>query len=266
MKPIIDTQALAAAAAVLQAAFTREVLPRFATINALLSRIKAKLFTPARAAVDTRPAHCRNIMTLLAHLCDMDDELRLWVLRWLAYPLRNPGAKMRTALVFNGGEDSGKSLFMNFVVAEIYGAVAATMRPRDLYRVFHGRAEGVNLAVVDGEFARWNIAQIKAAMTTDSFTVERKGLPTKVVPNRINFIYVTSSPDFLPADIGNRRFVVIEVPPARQQAFYQAVVHEIAEGGADAFREYLMHGLDMGEFNESTLPPPAVRDGDRRAA
>jgi predicted P-loop ATPase len=203
-------------------------------------------------------------MTLLAHLCDMDDELQLWVLRWLAYPLRNPGAKMSTALVFNGGEGSGKSLFLNFVVAELYGDVAARVRPRDLHSVFNGWIEGVSLAVVDGEFARSHVARMKEAMTAESFVIGRKGQLAKRIPNRLNFIYVTSSPDFLPADVGNRRFTVIEVPPARQRPFYQAVLHEIAEGGADAFRDYLMHGLDMGTFNESTLPPASVRQGDTR--
>lgn len=266
MKPIIDTQAITAAMAAMHAAFTRQFLPRVAVVNASLARMKTMLSTPAAAPIDARPAHCGNIMTLLAHLCDMDDELRLWVLRWLAYPLRNPGAKMSTALVLNGGEGSGKSLFMNFVVAEVYGSVAAKIRPRDLHRVLNGRIEGVSLAVVDGEFERSHLARMKAAMTAEFLAVERKDEAPKMVPNRLNFIYVTSSPDFLPADVGNRRFTVIEVPPARQREFYQAVVHEIAESGADAFRDYLMHGLDMGTFNENTLPPAAVRGGDRRAA
>ena len=103
-------------------------------------------------------------------------------------------------------------------------------------------------------------------MTAESFVVEREGHAPNVVPNRLNFIYVTSSPDFLPADVGNRRFLVIEVPPARQRAFYQAVVHEIAEGGVDAFRDYLMHGLDMGAFKEATPPPASMSFSDRRAA
>ena len=30
-----------------------------------------------------------------------------WVLRWLAYPLQHPGAKMRTAMVVHGDEGSG---------------------------------------------------------------------------------------------------------------------------------------------------------------
>ena len=218
------------------------------------------------AANEARPGHCGNIMTLLAHLCDMDDELRLWILRWLAYPLRKPGAKMSTALIFNGGEGSGKSLFMNFVVAQLYGDAAAKMRPRALHTKFDGWVEGASLALVDGEFARTHITRMKHVMTAESFILERPGQEPKMVSNRLNFIFVTSSPDFLPADIGNRRFMVIEVPPARQRAFYQAVVHEIAEGGVDAFRDYLMHGLDIGAFNEDTPPPTEMPILDREAA
>lgn len=244
----------------------RNLAAPIARANVALDTLR-KMMTPASTpTVATRPAHCGNIMTLLAHLCDMDDELQLWVLRWLAYPLRNPGAKMSTALVLNGGENSGKSLFLNFVVAELYGEVAAKIRPRDLHSVFNGWIEGASLVIVDGEFARSHVARLKDVITADSFLIERKGQAAKTVPNRLNFVYVSSNPDFLPADLGNRRFAVIEVPPARQRAFYQAVVHEISEGGADAFRDYLMHGLDMGTFNESTLPPASVRQGYRSAA
>jgi hypothetical protein len=247
-------------------AAVRSLAAPLAGLNAILTTLKAMMAPASAPAIAARPAHCSNIMTLLAHLCDMDDELHIWVLRWLAYPLRNPGAKMSTALVFNGGEGSGKSLFLNFVVAELYGNVAARIQPRDLHSVFNGWIEGISLTVVDGEFARSHITRMKEAMAAESFVIERKGQLAKRIPNRLNFIYVTSSPDFLPADIGSRRFTVIEVPPARQRAFYQAVVHEIFEGGADAFREYLMHGLDMGTFNESTLPPASVRHGYRSAA
>lgn len=247
-------------------AAARNLAAPIAAVNAACEALKAMITPAAAPAIAARPAHCGNIMTLLAHLCDMDDELQLWILRWLAYPLRNPGARMSTALVFNGSDGSGKSLFMNFVVAEIYGDSAAKIRPRDLHSTFNGWMEGASLAVVDGDFARSHIAKMKAAMTAQSFVIERKGQTSRMVSNRLNFIYVTSSPDFLPADIGNRRFTVIEVPPRQQRAFYQAVVHEIAEGGVDAFRDYLMHGLDMGEFNERTPPPAGTFFDDGRTA
>ena len=55
-----------------------------------------------------------------------DDEYECenimdWLLRWLAYPLQNPGAKLRTAVVMHGDEGAGKN-FLFDLVASIFGA------------------------------------------------------------------------------------------------------------------------------------------------
>ncbi len=47
-------------------------------------------------------------------------EVMQWLLCWLAYPLQNPGAKMRTAVVMHGDEGAGKNFLFETVVA-IYG-------------------------------------------------------------------------------------------------------------------------------------------------
>lgn len=224
--------------------------------------IRAALQTAPAAA---QPAHCGNILTLLAHLCDMDDDLQLYVLRWLAYPLRNPGAKMSTALVFNGGQGSGKNLFFNHVAAALYGDNAANIQPNDLYGKFNYWAVSANLVVVDGDYAPRHLERMKVFHAAEAFVITLQGHPPCTVANRLNFVYLSDQEDFLPSDAGSRRFVTVEVPPARPRGFYAAIAHEIANGGLDAFRAYLMHGLDMSDFNENTLPPPATRDG-RRAA
>lgn len=238
-----------------------------AALRALVASMSALLQPPAQAAVDVRPAHCGNILTLVAHLCDMDDDMQQYVLRWLAYPLRNPGAKMLTALVFNGGQASGKNLFFTQVAAALYGDNAATIRPGDLYREFNYWAVGANLVVVDGDYAPRHLERMKAFHAAESFAITLKGHAPRTVINRLNFVYLSNREDFLPADTGSRRFVVVEVPPARPRNFYQAIAYEIANGGLDAFRDYLMHRLDMGNFNVNTLPSssPTPRDG-RRAA
>ena len=45
----------------------------------------------ANAPVTQAPTSCGNINALLLHLCDFDHALHMWVLRWLAFPLQNPG-------------------------------------------------------------------------------------------------------------------------------------------------------------------------------
>jgi hypothetical protein len=229
----------------------------------LVTDVHSRSTVPAQQA----PAHCTNIMTLLAHLCDFDDEMRQWVLRWLAFQLRNPGAKMSTALVFNGGQGSGKSLFAQHVVAALFGDAATAIRPHDLESRFNGWAVDANLVVVDGEFSPHHLARMKAYSSAESVIIDRKYQAPQTVRNRLNFVCITHD-DYFPSlrEAGNRRFAVVDVPPAQPRAFYQAVAHEIANGGPEAFRDYLLHVLDMGSFNASTQPPqPAIRNS-RQAA
>jgi hypothetical protein len=241
----------------------KNIQQRFANLYNALTGLRARISTPAQA----RPAHCGNILALLAHLCDMDDGMQRYVLRWLAYPLRNPGAKMSTALVFNGGQGSGKNLFFNHVAAALYGDNAANIRPKDLHSKSNYWALSANLVVVDGDYAPRHLERMKVFHAAEAFVITLQGHAPRTVVNRLNFVYLSDQEDFLPSDAGSRRFVVVEVPPARPHSFYEAIAHEIANGGLDAFRDYLVHGLDMGDFNENTQPPaaPAQHDGRRVA-
>src|SRR5690606_19906329 len=56
------------------------------------------------------------MLDLLYHLCGRCqgdeagiDAVMQWVLRWLALPLQQPGAKPRSALVFHGPQGTGKN-------------------------------------------------------------------------------------------------------------------------------------------------------------
>ena len=63
---------------------------------------------------------CQPIIELLYHLVDKDEDVRDWILDWIAYPLQNPGAKMPTSIIMHGDEGSGKNLFWE-IVRDIYG-------------------------------------------------------------------------------------------------------------------------------------------------
>jgi len=67
---------------------------------------------PDELAKESRYQACSGIFEMLGHLCNHDDVVVDWVLRWLAYPLQNVGAKLDTALLFHSDmQGSGKSLF-----------------------------------------------------------------------------------------------------------------------------------------------------------
>ncbi|MEA3278873.1 MAG: hypothetical protein U9Q81_26985, partial [Pseudomonadota bacterium] len=58
-----------------------------------------------------REGRCERLLELLYYLCGESDNVFDWVLRWTAYPLQHPGAKMRTAILMHGPEGTGKNTF-----------------------------------------------------------------------------------------------------------------------------------------------------------
>lgn len=203
------------------------------------------------------PPHCGNINSLLLHLCDFDAELHKWVLQWIAYPLRNPGAKMGTCLLINGGEGTGKNLFFEGVVAKLYGDAARVLPGTRLFEAYKPWADSARFVVIDGDYSTPAAIHLKALVTNDRVFLDKKPAPPKMVPNHMNFVFVSGEFDFLPAGAQDRRFMVIEAPPAQKPFFYRAVANEIQNGGIDAFHEFLMFKLDMTGFDTHTLPPAA---------
>lgn len=214
-----------------------------------------------------RPPHCCNINTLLLHLCDFDHELHKWVLRWIAYPLRHPGAKMGTGLVLNGGRATGKTLFFEDVVAELYGAFGTAVGARQ-FRDGQDQWTGVaRFVVVDGDsYHRGMGERLKHLITDSKVLVRNRYQDERLIPNQMNFVALVNAPDFLPVAAAHRHIVIIEAPPAREPLFYRAVVDEIKNGGIEAFRHYLLKDLDMDGFHEFTPPPTHLAPPTQRQA
>lgn len=242
--------------------FGRDAVEAYLALSSAISSFVQRFFKPSPSG---RPAHCGNIKTLLMHLCDMDDQLCMWVLRWIAFQLRNPGAKMTTGLIING-KHPAKSLFFEDVLEQLLGAGARTIVADQLHdRFTRWAAAPTSLVIVHGAFEPRHIARMRAFITAEDVIVEQPGQASRTRRNHLNFVFLCKSPDFLP-DSSSRRFVVIETPPTWPCTFLDAVKAEIDAGGIEAFRTYLMKVLDLSTFNESTLPPlPATRNS-RNAA
>jgi len=194
---------------------------------------------------------CEKLLELLEYMCrdePQSGEVYKWVLCWLAYPIQNPGAKMKTALVIHGGQGVGKNLFFE-VVMEIYGE--------------HGRV--VNQAYIDGKFNDWAMQKLfvifnevsadnklKDIVTNKSIRIHRQCVGAHDEYNQMNMVFLFNEAEPVVSD-GDNRFMVIWTPEKRDNAFYRAVVDEIADGGIEALRDYLLH-LDLGWFDAFEKP------------
>lgn len=210
-------------------------------------RTKATPVTPPKSPP---PA----IFALLKHLCNDDDQLTLWVARWIAYPMRNPGAKMRTALVIHDGQGSGKSLFFQYIVKPFYGVRGRWLDNFSINSAFNDWADSARFVISENLTIKNNPALIKSLLTSHSIEINSKGYWPINQPNEMNFIFLYNDqqPCFIPVD--DRRYMTIEVHEAQPLKFYDAVAEEMENDGATAFCQWLLHGLDMGGFNTSTPP------------
>lgn len=220
-------------------------------LTAFIHKIDVLINTPRPNYGSTR---CTNINMLLMHLCDFNREQYCYILQWLAYPLRHPGAKMCYGLVINGEQNTGLNLFFQHVAVAVHQGHARIVHAG----VLSDRLQNIvaaPLVVVDGAITARTIERVKVLMASESVSVKRKDYPVRSVSNGMNFILLSGDMNMLPAAGMARRFMVMEAPPARDRAFYQAVESEIKDGGIDAFRDFLRRGIDMDGFNETTVPP-----------
>lgn len=211
------------------------------------------------------------ILELLNHLCAESAEtdqgvydVMDWVLKWLALPLRKPGAKMRSALVFHGPQGVGKNLFFE-IISAIYGRHALVVGQEQLEMQYNDWMSGKLFVIGDEVIARQELYhqknKLKAFITGETIQVHPKFLPLRTEKNHINVVFLSNEDQPLALEPSDRRYFVVYTPPQRTDGLYDEVSQCIREGGIEAFYHHLMH-YDLGDFNEYTRPIMTVAKRD----
>ena len=201
------------------------------------------------------------IIALLESLCSNEDqhsECVNWILKWLAYPLQHPGAKMQTALlVFGEKQGTGKSLFFQDIIKPIYGeygVVASQHQLDSSFTAWRSRKLFVLFEEVLSRDDKYSHnGTLKYMISGKEMSVNQKNLPERTEQNHLNSAFLSNEPQPIPIELEDRRFFVIEARTKQSQAFYDAVKASIDAGGIEAFYHYLLH-YPLGDFNEHTKP------------
>ncbi|TXG78920.1 hypothetical protein E6Q11_00075 [Candidatus Dojkabacteria bacterium] len=201
------------------------------------------------------------VLALVGSLCSTErnaDEVADWLIKWLAYPLQNPGAKMSTAvLMFGEKQGTGKSLFFDGIMRPIYGEYGTTAGQHQLESNFtdwRSRKTFVLFEEVLGRAERHNyMSTIKHMITGKDMRINPKGLPERVEANHVNAAFLSNERQPLPLDAEDRRFQVIEALAHMDPSFYAQFKDAIKNGACEAFYHYLLN-VDLGDFNEHTMP------------
>lgn len=211
--------------------------------------------------MEAKAGCCDRLLSLLHYLCSGDadgDAVFRWVLRWMAYPLQHPGAKMSSAIIMHGPQGTGKSTVWQ-CLAKIYGDYATVLNQRGLEDRFNSDWVDSKLFLLAEEVVTraelWHIKnELKELITGEWIRVNPKNIAAYRQRNQVNGVFLSNENQPLPLDNDDRRHCVIYTPDALSEDEYDQVFLEIEQGGVAAFYHYLLH-LDLGDFHPKKRPP-----------
>ncbi|GKS96933.1 primase-helicase family protein [Acidovorax sp. SUPP2825] len=180
-----------------------------------------------------------------------------WLLCWLAYPLQNPGAKMRTAVVMHGDEGAGKNFLFDTVVS-IYGKYGALVGQDELEDKFNDWRSGKLMVVGDEVSSRAELVhnknRLKALITSPTVQINPKNLARREEKNQMNIVFLSNELQPLALDNSDRRYLVVYTPRAKDFEFYRRLSEWRDNGGAEAFFAYLL-SYPLGDFHPYAPAP-----------
>ena len=206
--------------------------------------------------VDSRRGSVTRLLEMLYYLCGESDKAFDWVLKWCAYPLQHPGAKMRSAIVMHGPEGTGKNLWWG-AIRDIYGEYGSIITQTELESQFNAWASRKLFCIGNEVVSRQEMyhqkGRLKNMITEPEWLINEKMLPVRMEANHANFVFLSNVITPAAPDTDDRRYMVIWTPPKMDQPYYRAVVAEYRRAGPGALYEYLMR-YDLGDFDEHTIP------------
>lgn len=195
----------------------------------------------------------------LVHFIMRKSEYADWFLKWLAYPVQNPGEKLLSATFVHGMKQGiGKTFLVDPVMEFVYGRDnfyrLSNDDLQDGFNAFAGRAQFVvtnEIYFSEVRDRRAMMSKMKDMITRERVTINEKFQPKMVFQDFCNYYLTSNHPDALVLEPGDRRFFVIESPNEKlPQEVYRDLNEWIREGdGAGTIRHYLENSVDLTDFD-----------------
>ena len=193
------------------------------------------------------------------HFQNESDELKNWLLSWLAYPLQYPGTKMYAAVVlFSPDTGTGKTL-LGQTMGMLYGHNFGVVTEAQLHSGFNDwlcHKEFILGEEVTGSDRRAEADRLKHLVTGETVDINQKYQVPYKVRNCANFLFTTNHPDAFLLDDHDRRYFVHRVPAGLpEQWFFNTYDpwYRSAEGQAALL--YHLLSLDLTGFEPKKRPP-----------
>lgn len=202
-----------------------------------------------------------DVKPILSHIYWMaggDNDVYRWLIKWIAYPLQHPGAKMQSSIINYGAEGTGKSFLWEQVVKKMYGRYGITVGQAQLESAFTTWKSHKMFVVAEEVVSRAEKAhykgQLKHMVTGEKHIINEKNLPEREEDNLMNFVFLSNNTQPLELDYGDRRYLALFMGAPKPREYYQQLGEWVEDGGVERFFGWLL-ALDLGDFSPHTQPP-----------
>lgn len=210
--------------------------------------------------VTPREGNCSKLLALVRDvICAGNTEHADWILSWMAHAVQRPYEPGEVAVALRGGQGIGKSFFAERL-GELFGRrhFVAVTDPKHVVGNFNAILQEALLVFADEAFAandKRAEGVLKGLVTKSDIVIEPKGVDAFIVPKFLRLILASNHSWVVPADLDDRRFLVLDVSEAHKNdhVYFRDVHTEWASGG----REALMHFLanrDISDFDHRARP------------
>lgn len=192
------------------------------------------------------------------NICCRNDEHYNYLINWMARAVQMPDCPGETAVVMKGGMGVGKSFLAKTMVA-LFGRHGRTVSDgKHLTGNFNAHLRDCIFLFSDEAFFAGDKAQLgnlKNLITGDTITVEPKGVDAEEAPNFLHIMMASNEAWVVPADIGERRFFVLDVGDKRQgdTPYFRNIQDQLDAGGLGNFLHFLLN-RDITNFNVRHAP------------
>lgn len=207
-----------------------------------------------------KQGNCDILIELIYHLCSAEQDPQAaatYLIKWLAYPLQNPGAKMRSTIVVHGPQGTGKNILFEMMLP-IYGRYARIIDQNAIEDKFNEVFSHKLFVIADEVISRSEAYHVKNKMksliTGTRIRINPKGKSAYEEANHVNVVFMSNERMPVVLEEDDRRHFVIWTPPPKDKTFYAQFQNINMQELAQAFHYWLLN-IDLGDFNQFTPPP-----------
>ncbi|PLT21293.1 primase-helicase family protein [Psychrobacter sp. MES7-P7E] len=223
---------------------------------------------PVEIETEEAAAMCKPITDLLLHLCEGDQAIYDWVIRWLAIPLQRPGTKLDTALIVHGEiQGAGKSLFFDRIMTRIYGDYSVILGQGQLESQYNDWVSNKLYALFEEIFSgsdRYSqMGMVKQLITGNTIYINQKFMSGWKQDNYVNAIFLSNNMMPLSLEQNDRRHVVCYPKQKIPAPLLKEVADALDSTNNNMLRAFYTYLMKI-ELNGQTSHTPAIMTNSKR--